>query len=215
MDHREGAFRPILSSFFWPNSRSERCSLPFSDGFSETVWKIVRVTSGPCFIAEARRQNRPVCPSYRLIEVPVWALCGLSKQILRECSMDDLQALTNSTCQVAPSVSRARNRSSGVLGNRGICIFGAPARTQSSAKSSARRKRDEGSSKVARWIEQKTDRQDVSTQRGREYLRKLGNSPQVPQPSLKLRRILKNRRPLKRVSRATERDRKDLPESRC
>lgn len=54
------------------------------------------------------------------------------------------------------------------------------------------------SSKVARWIEQETDRQDVSTQRGREDLRKLGTGPQVPQPSLWLRPILKNRGPLKR-----------------
>jgi transposase len=39
------------------------------------------------------------------------------------------------------------------------------------------------SSKVARWIEQKTGRRGVRAQRGWEYLRKLGNSPQVPRPS--------------------------------
>jgi hypothetical protein len=36
------------------------------------------------------------------------------------------------------------------------------------------------SSKVARWIEQKTGHRGVRAQRGWEYLRKLGNSPQVP-----------------------------------
>ncbi len=35
--------------------------------------------------------------------------------VFPECFEDDYQALTTSTCQVAPSVSRARNRSSGVL----------------------------------------------------------------------------------------------------
>jgi hypothetical protein len=39
---------------------------------------------------------------------------------LPECSEDDHRAMPTSTCQVAPPVSRARNRSSGVLGNRGI-----------------------------------------------------------------------------------------------
>jgi hypothetical protein len=39
------------------------------------------------------------------------------------------------------------------------------------------------SSKVARWIEQKTGRRGVRAQRSWEYLRKLGNSPQVPRPS--------------------------------
>jgi transposase len=39
------------------------------------------------------------------------------------------------------------------------------------------------SSKVARWIEKKTGRRGVRAQRGWEYLRKLGNSPQVPRPS--------------------------------
>lgn len=37
--------------------------------------------------------------------------------------------------------------------------------------------------KVARWIEQKTDIQKVHNQRGWEYLRKVGYSPQVPRPS--------------------------------
>jgi transposase len=39
------------------------------------------------------------------------------------------------------------------------------------------------SSKVARWIERRTGRANVRAQRGWEYLRKLGNSPQVPRPS--------------------------------
>jgi transposase len=39
------------------------------------------------------------------------------------------------------------------------------------------------SSKVARWIELHTGRPNVRAQRGWEYLRKLGNTPQVPRPS--------------------------------
>jgi transposase len=40
------------------------------------------------------------------------------------------------------------------------------------------------SRKVAEWIGQKTGRkQPVKAQRGWEYLRKLGNTPQVPRPS--------------------------------
>ena len=39
------------------------------------------------------------------------------------------------------------------------------------------------SSKVARWIERRTGRPNVHAQRGWEYLRKLGNTPQVPRPS--------------------------------
>ncbi len=39
------------------------------------------------------------------------------------------------------------------------------------------------SSKVARWIERRTGRSNVHAQRGWEYLRKLGNTPQVPRPS--------------------------------
>jgi transposase len=38
------------------------------------------------------------------------------------------------------------------------------------------------SSKVARWIERRTGRPNVRAQRGWEYLRKLGNTPQVPRP---------------------------------
>jgi hypothetical protein len=38
-----------------------------------------------------------------------------------EFSEDDLLGLLTSTCQGAPSVSRARNRSTDVLGNREIC----------------------------------------------------------------------------------------------
>ncbi len=37
--------------------------------------------------------------------------------------------------------------------------------------------------KVARWIERRTGRPNVRAQRGWEYLRKLGNTPQVPRPS--------------------------------
>jgi transposase len=39
------------------------------------------------------------------------------------------------------------------------------------------------SSKVASWIERRTGRRGVRAQRGWEYLRKLGNTPQVPRPS--------------------------------
>jgi transposase len=39
------------------------------------------------------------------------------------------------------------------------------------------------SSKVARWIERRTGRPNVRAQRGWEYLRKLGQTPQVPRPS--------------------------------
>ena len=37
--------------------------------------------------------------------------------------------------------------------------------------------------KVARWIEEKTGVQKVHVQRGWEYMRKVGMSPQVPRPS--------------------------------
>jgi transposase len=37
--------------------------------------------------------------------------------------------------------------------------------------------------KVARWIEARTGAQKVHAQRGWEYLRKVGHSPQVPRPS--------------------------------
>jgi transposase len=39
------------------------------------------------------------------------------------------------------------------------------------------------SRKVALWIEKKTARQGVRAQRGWEYLRRLGYTPQVPRPS--------------------------------
>ena len=39
------------------------------------------------------------------------------------------------------------------------------------------------SRKVAEWIERRTGRRGVRAQRGWEYLRKLGNTPQVPRPS--------------------------------
>ena len=37
--------------------------------------------------------------------------------------------------------------------------------------------------KVARWIEQRNGLEKVHAQRGWEYLRKVGMSPQVPRPS--------------------------------
>lgn len=37
--------------------------------------------------------------------------------------------------------------------------------------------------KVARWIEEKTGMEKVHAQRGWEYMRKVGHSPQVPRPS--------------------------------
>jgi transposase len=39
------------------------------------------------------------------------------------------------------------------------------------------------SRKVAEWIEKKTGRRRVRTQRGWEYLRKLGRTPKVPRPA--------------------------------
>jgi transposase len=39
------------------------------------------------------------------------------------------------------------------------------------------------SRKVAEWIERRTGRRGLRAQRGWEYLRKLGQSPQVPRPS--------------------------------
>jgi transposase len=39
------------------------------------------------------------------------------------------------------------------------------------------------SRKVALWIEKKTGRRGVRAQRGWEYLRRLGHTPQVPRPS--------------------------------
>ena len=39
------------------------------------------------------------------------------------------------------------------------------------------------SRKVAEWIERRTGRGEVRAQRGWEYLRKLGHTPQVPRPS--------------------------------
>src|SRR3712207_3804212 len=70
------------------------------------------------------------------------------------------------------------------------------------------------SSKVARWIEQKTGRRGVRAQRGWEYLRKLGNSPQVPRPS-NAEADPKSRRLSKKVTRAPERDRRNVPEGHC
>jgi transposase len=39
------------------------------------------------------------------------------------------------------------------------------------------------SRKVAEWIEERTGRRGLRAQRGWEYLRKLGHTPQVPRPS--------------------------------
>jgi transposase len=39
------------------------------------------------------------------------------------------------------------------------------------------------SRKVAEWIEQRTGRRGLRAQRGWEYLRRLGHTPQVPRPS--------------------------------
>ena len=39
------------------------------------------------------------------------------------------------------------------------------------------------SRKVAEWIERRTARRGVRAQRGWEYLRKLGHTPQVPRPA--------------------------------
>jgi hypothetical protein len=50
----------------------------------ETVWKIAEGGISAVFFTAARRQNKPLCPSCELMEVPVWALSGISKQFLEE-----------------------------------------------------------------------------------------------------------------------------------
>ena len=55
--------------------------------------------------------------------------------------------------------------------------------------------------KVARWIEEKTGAEKVHAQRGWEYLRKVGMSPQVPRPSNVLGADASEREAFKKVSR--------------
>ena len=55
--------------------------------------------------------------------------------------------------------------------------------------------------KVARWIEQKTGIEKVHAQRGWEYLRKVGHSPQVPRPSNAQGADASEREAFKKVSR--------------
>ena len=55
--------------------------------------------------------------------------------------------------------------------------------------------------KVARWIEEKTGAEKVHAQRGWEYLRKVGMSPQVPRPSNAKGADASEREAFKKVSR--------------
>ena len=55
--------------------------------------------------------------------------------------------------------------------------------------------------KVARWIEEKTGMERVHVQRGFEYLRKVGMSPQVPRPSNAKGADSEEREAFKKVSR--------------
>lgn len=54
---------------------------------------------------------------------------------------------------------------------------------------------------MARWIEEKTGAEKVHAQRGWEYLRKVGMSPQVPRPSNVLGADASEREAFKKVSR--------------
>jgi hypothetical protein len=55
--------------------------------------------------------------------------------------------------------------------------------------------------KVARWIEERNALQKVHLQRGFEYLRKVGMSPQVPRPSNASGADAQEREAFKKVSR--------------
>ena len=55
--------------------------------------------------------------------------------------------------------------------------------------------------KVARWIEERTGARKVHAQRGFEYLRKVGMSPQVPRPSNAKGAGTSEREAFKKVSR--------------
>lgn len=67
------------------------------------------------------------------------------------------------------------------------------------------------SRKVAEWIEAKTGRRGVRAQRGWEYLRKLGHTPQVPRDLPAPRRTPKSRKRSKKAPRAGEGDPPVLP----
>jgi transposase len=56
--------------------------------------------------------------------------------------------------------------------------------------------------KVARWIEEKTGVEKVHAQRGWEYMRKVGMSPQVPRPSNAKGADAQEREAFKKVSRS-------------
>ncbi len=58
-----------------------------------------------------------------------------------------------------------------------------------------------GPKEVARWMEEKTGSERVHAQRGWEYLRKAGMSPQVPRPSSAKGADAKEREAFKKVSR--------------
>jgi transposase len=64
--------------------------------------------------------------------------------------------------------------------------------------------------KVARWIEQKRGLEKVHAQRGWEYLRKVGMSPQLPRPSNAQGADSDEREAFKKSSRAAERDQEGL-----
>ena len=55
--------------------------------------------------------------------------------------------------------------------------------------------------KVARWIEERNGLEEVHVQRGFEYLRKVGMSPQVPRPSNAKGADAREREAFKKVSR--------------
>ncbi len=63
--------------------------------------------------------------------------------------------------------------------------------------------------KVARWIEQKRGLEKVHAQRGWEYLRKVGHSPQIPRPSNAQGADSDEREAFKKVTRAAEGDNKE------
>jgi ferritin len=59
----------------------------------------------------------------------------------------------------------------------------------------------ERTAKVARWIAQRNGLEKVHVQRGFEYLRKVGMSPQVPRPSNAQGAQYSEREAFKKVSR--------------
>src|SRR5215217_4725473 len=72
------------------------------------------------------------------------------------------------------------------LGNPGASALLSPSEQRELAVALERAPQDGGmwnSRKVAEWIEKRTGRRGLRAQRGWEYLRRLGHTPQVPRPS--------------------------------